>query len=249
LSDKEDERKANIVEVGAARVPWTGGDFEAVVRPRGDERRALSGGFTFSPTGVFHGRDTMGPTIRSSGGTLGEDALGTTPIAAGHDVPPYTSSLDAALPHERIVHSYFDEDLELWFAVHKSSSGSITIGHAPTGPSARRAAAFRALANGQVEAVAHDTRSEAFAKLADAINALTAQLAKSNSLAFEPKAEEKLSLLRSGLEMLTNQSLTLGGIMLLCGLMWFATKVVEKAMEPVIEEVTKQLVAWLAGIV
>ena len=60
-------------------------------------------------------------------------------------VPPFTSSLDAALPDENIVSTQHEETSGKWIAVNRDPDGRLYIGIGNTEPLARRIAGLKAL--------------------------------------------------------------------------------------------------------
>jgi hypothetical protein len=63
-----------------------------------------------------------------------------------HDLPSYTTSLDAALPDENIVLSVYSTRRRLWGAAHRTADGQHVMRWAATECLARRLAALSALA-------------------------------------------------------------------------------------------------------
>ncbi len=63
-----------------------------------------------------------------------------------HDLPAYTTSLDAALPGENIVFSVYSTRRRMWGAAHRIADGQHVMRWAATECLARRLAALSALA-------------------------------------------------------------------------------------------------------
>ncbi len=62
-------------------------------------------------------------------------------------MPPFTGSLDAAVPAENIVLTHYLAETDKWFAVSHASDDKFFTGQAATEPLARRAAGLRTLAH------------------------------------------------------------------------------------------------------
>lgn len=130
-------------------------------------------------------------------------------------IPPFTQSLDAALPEENIVSVQQEETSGRWIAVNRSPDGRLYIGSGNTEPLARRGAALRAIdaqkQRGHTVPAADryvglDHNSIEFKELAVTLNRLIDAIDESNEYAAsDPEDRDRQLLeLRSAKEILTS---------------------------------------------
>lgn len=157
------------------------------------------------------------------------------------DVPPYTQSLDAAIPGENIIAVQFDEASHKWIAINRSVNAALSVGVGNTEALARRVAALKAIrerdkrASSSADRVVglEHSRPE-FSLLIETLDKLTEAIEQNNEYAAKAPEDRRRRLLevRSVRELLTSRHAFFTSAVLLATstLTYLATKFADAAI-------------------